>query len=66
MKGLEVPSSPSGPFIYRAQDHQATMGAWVGKTDVQDGKGVMVDWYYAHGADFQPSDEEVAKMRPAE
>jgi branched-chain amino acid transport system substrate-binding protein len=66
MKGLEVPSSPSGPFIYRAQDHQATMGAWVGKTDVQDGKGVMVDWFYADGADFQPSDEEVAKMRPAE
>lgn len=66
MKGLEVPSSPSGPFVYRAQDHQATMGAWVGKTDVQDGKGVMVDWYYADGADFQPSDEEVAKMRPAE
>ena len=66
MKGLQVPSSPSGPFIYRAQDHQATMGAWVGKTDVQDGKGVMVDWFYADGADFQPSDEEVAKMRPAE
>ena len=66
MKGLEVPSSPSGPFVYRAQDHQATMGAWVGKTDVQDGKGVMVDWYYANGADFQPSDEDVARMRPAE
>ena len=66
MKGLEVPSSPSGPFMYRAQDHQSTMGAWVGKTDVKDGMGVMVDWFYADGADYQPSDEEVAEMRPAE
>ncbi|MDX1716804.1 MAG: ABC transporter substrate-binding protein, partial [Anderseniella sp.] len=65
-KGLEVPSSPSGPFMFRAQDHQATMGAWVGKTDVKDGMGMMVDWFYADGKDFQPSDEEVAKMRPAE
>jgi len=65
-KGLEVPSSPSGPFTFRAQDHQATMGAWVGKTDVKDGMGVMVDWYYADGKDFQPSDEDVAKLRPAE
>jgi len=65
MKGLEV-ESPSGPFVYRAQDHQATMGTWVGKTGVVDGKGVMVDWFYADGADFQPSDEEVKKLRPAE
>jgi branched-chain amino acid transport system substrate-binding protein len=65
MKGLEV-DSPSGKFVYRAQDHQATMGTWLGKTAVADGKGVMVDWYYADGADFQPSDEEVKAMRPAE
>ncbi len=65
MKGLEV-QSPSGPFTYRAQDHQATMGTWVGKTSVKDGKGVMVDWFYADGADFQPSDEEVKELRPAE
>jgi len=65
MKGLEV-DSPSGPFVYRAQDHQATMGTWVGKTSVVDGKGVMVDWFYADGADFQPTDEEVKKLRPAE
>lgn len=65
MKGLEV-ESPSGPFVFRAQDHQATMGTWLGKTAVVDGKGTMVDWFYADGADFQPSDEEVKAMRPAE
>ena len=65
MKGLEV-DSPSGKFVYRAQDHQATMGTWLGKTSVVDGKGVMVDWFYADGADFQPSDEEVKALRPAE
>ena len=65
MKGLEV-MSPSGKFVFRAQDHQATMGTWVGKTDVKDGAGVMVDWFYADGADYQPSDEEVKSLRPAE
>ncbi len=65
MKGLEV-MSPSGKFVFRAQDHQSTMGAWVGKTDVKDGAGVMVDWFYADGADYQPSDEDVKAMRPAD
>jgi len=65
MKDLEV-MSPSGKFTFRAQDHQATMGTWVGRTDVKDGAGVMVDWFYADGADYQPSDEEVKSMRPAE
>ncbi|WP_108879848.1 ABC transporter substrate-binding protein [Anderseniella sp. Alg231-50] len=65
MKGLEV-MSPSGKFTFRAQDHQATMGTWVGKTDVKDGAGVMVDWFYADGADYQPSDEDVKSLRPAE
>ena len=65
MKGLEV-MSPSGKFTFRAQDHQATMGTWVGKTDVKDGAGVMVDWFYADGDDYQPTDEEVKSLRPAE
>lgn len=65
MKGLEV-MSPSGKFVFRAQDHQSTMGTWVGKTDVKDGAGVMVDWFYADGADYQPSDEDVKSMRPAD
>jgi len=54
-----------GPITYRAIDHQATMGAFVGTTALKDGKGVMVDWTYKDGADYLPTDEEVAKMRPA-
>ena len=61
-KGLET---PVGPITYRAIDHQATMGAFVGTTALKDGKGVMVDWTYKDGADYLPTDEEVAKMRPA-
>ncbi|MDE2577397.1 MAG: ABC transporter substrate-binding protein [Hyphomicrobiales bacterium] len=63
--GLEF-DSPYGKIMFRPQDHQSTMGAYVGKTDVKDGKGVMVDFAYRPGADFQPSDEEVKKLRPAE
>ena len=62
MKGLTF-DSPSGKVLYRAVDHQSTMGAWVGKTAKKDGKGVMVDWYYAKGEDYLPSPEEAKKLR---
>ena len=64
MKGLEL-DTPVGKITYRAIDHQSTMGAYVGRTKLQDGKGVMVDWKYLYGGDFLPSDEEVKKLRPA-
>ena len=64
-KGLEL-MSPFGKISYRTQDNQATMGAYVGKTKNDGGKGVMVDYVYLDGAKFQPSDEEVKKMRPAD
>lgn len=66
MEGLEVTSSPTGPFIFRAADHQSTMGAYVGKTALVDGQPKMVDWTYADGAAYLPSEEEAAKLRPAE
>ena len=65
MDGLMV-ESPSGPFQFRASDHQSTMGAWVGKTALIDGKPTMVDWRYADGAAYLPSDEEARKLRPVE
>lgn len=65
MKGL-THSTPLGNITYRPNDHQSTMGAYVGKIGLKDGKGVMTDWYYADGAKFLPSDAEVAKMRPAD
>jgi branched-chain amino acid transport system substrate-binding protein len=64
MEGLSV-DSPSGPFTLRAIDHQSTMGAYVGRTMVKDGKGMMVNWKYLDGAKYLPSDAEVRKMRPA-
>lgn len=62
--GLQV-DTPVGMITYREQDHQSTMGAFVGVTTVRDGGGVMVDWSYKDGASYLPSDEEVAAMRPA-
>ncbi len=64
-KGLEL-MSPFGKFHYRAQDNQSTMGAYVGKTKNDGGKGVMVDYVYLDGSKFQPTDEEVKKLRPAD
>ena len=63
-RGLEV-RTPFGPITYRAQDHQSIMGAYVGKTGLYGGKGVMVNFKYMDGAKFQPSDAEVKKLRPA-
>jgi branched-chain amino acid transport system substrate-binding protein len=62
-KGIEV-GSPVGEITFRAADHQSTLGAFVGKTAVHDGKGVMVDFSYRDGADYLPSVEEVKKLRP--
>ena len=65
MKGLEF-DSPFGRITFRALDHQSTMGAYVGRTAVKDGKGVMVDWRYADGKDYLPADEQVKRLRPAD
>jgi branched-chain amino acid transport system substrate-binding protein len=65
MKGLKV-DTPFGSVVFRELDHQSTMGAYVGRTGVKDGKGVMASWAYADGAKFLPPDAEVRKLRPAE
>jgi len=62
-EGLSVPS-PFGEITFRKIDHQSTLGAFVGKTAVKDGKGIMVDSAYRKGSDYLPSDAEVEKMRP--
>jgi len=56
--------SPFGNVTFRAIDHQSTMGAYVGRTAVKDGKGIMVDWKYADGKDYQPADAVVKTLRP--
>jgi len=65
MNGLAF-DSPFGRITFRSIDHQSTMGAYVGRTTVSDGKGVMVDWRYADGKDYLPSDDTVKRLRPAE
>lgn len=64
MKGLKI-ETPMGPIVYRDADHQATMGAWVGRTDVVDNQGKMVDWRYVDGNEVLPSPAEAKAMRPA-
>jgi len=63
--GLQL-MTPFGQITYRPEDHQSTMGAFVGRTKNDGGKGVMVDFRYMDGAKFLPSAEEVKKLRPAD
>jgi branched-chain amino acid transport system substrate-binding protein len=64
MKGLAFPSAFAPKVEFRAIDHQATLGAFVGRTAVKDGKGVMVNWRYADGAKYLPGDDVVKTLRP--
>jgi branched-chain amino acid transport system substrate-binding protein len=61
-KGLEM-RTPFGPITWRAIDHQSTMGAYVGQLAKKDGKGTMVNWRYADGANYQPADQEIRALR---
>lgn len=64
-RGLSL-VTPFGPITYRPQDHQSTMGVYVGRTKNDNGKGVMVDYRYLDGAKYQPTDAEIKKLRPAD
>jgi branched-chain amino acid transport system substrate-binding protein len=64
MRGLKF-QTPFGPAEFRALDQQSTMGAFVGKLDMRGGKGTMVQWRYADGRDYQPSDAFVRSHRSA-
>jgi len=65
MRGMTW-TTPFGPATFRAIDQQSTMGAYVGKLDQRGGRGTMVDWRYADGKDFLPTDSEVRARRPVE
>jgi branched-chain amino acid transport system substrate-binding protein len=62
LKGLKM-QTPFGPIEWRALDHQSTMGAYVGQLSKKGGKGTMVNWRYADGAKYQPSDQEIRALR---
>jgi branched-chain amino acid transport system substrate-binding protein len=55
--------TPSGPVTFRGIDHQSTLGLYVGRTGLKDGKGIMTSFTYVDGGKLQPSDTEVMKMR---
>ena len=61
-KGLQF-DTPVGKLTIR-DDHQSTLGSWVGELALKDGKGVMVNWRYLDGADFLPPVDVALKMRP--
>jgi branched-chain amino acid transport system substrate-binding protein len=63
MRGLKF-STPFGPAEFRAVDHQSTMGAYVGRLDQRGGKGTMVQWRYADGKNYLPTDAYVKARRP--
>jgi branched-chain amino acid transport system substrate-binding protein len=65
LRGLRV-QTVFGPITYRAIDQQSTLGAFVGRLELKGERGVMVDWRYADGKDYQPPDAVVRKLRPAE
>jgi branched-chain amino acid transport system substrate-binding protein len=64
-RGLTL-MSPFGSITYRPEDHQSTMGGYVGRTKLENGKGVMGSFRYIDGASVLPSAEEVKKLRPAD
>ncbi|MGA8007155.1 MAG: ABC transporter substrate-binding protein [Burkholderiales bacterium] len=62
LEGLEM-QTPFGPIVYRAVDHQSTMGAYVGQLARKNGEGVMVNWHFADGADYLPPPAEARALR---
>lgn len=62
-KGLKV-QTPFGEITYRAEDHQSTMGSFVGRTTQVNGQGVMEGFRYVDGAMVLPPGSEAALKRP--
>ena len=62
-EGIKV-ETPFGPVTFRKADHQSTLGTFVGKTALKDGKGAMVDFHYCDGANYLPPESEVKALRP--
>ncbi|WP_225780835.1 ABC transporter substrate-binding protein [Xenophilus sp. Marseille-Q4582] len=61
-KGLEF-STPFGPAMFRPQDNQSTMGIYVGRTTLKNGKGVMPTGTYIDGSKLQPDEALIRKLR---
>ncbi len=64
-RGLEV-DTPFGKISYRTEDHQSTMGAFIGRIKRDGTKAVMDDYRYIDGRRAQPKAVLVEKLRPAD
>src|SRR5271154_3989514 len=62
-EGISV-DTPFGKVTFRKADHQSTLGAFVGKTALKDGKGALVDVTYRDGAKYLPAESDVKAQRP--
>jgi branched-chain amino acid transport system substrate-binding protein len=62
LRGL-VTETIVGPVTMRAIDQQSTLGAWVGETAVEGGRGVMRNWRYEDGANHMFPEAEVRAAR---
>lgn len=56
--------TPFGPAMFRPQDQQSTLGAYVGQLAQAGGRGVMTNWRYIDGAAVLPDDAAVKALRP--
>jgi branched-chain amino acid transport system substrate-binding protein len=56
--------TPFGSATWRTIDHQSTLGAFVGRIELKDKRGIMTGWRYVDGASVLPSDDEVRRLRP--
>ncbi len=64
-KGLKF-DTPFGPAQFRELDNQSTMGIYVGRLAVENGKGAMPAGEYIPGEKLQPSDDYVKSLRKAD
>lgn len=63
LTGLET-DTIAGKVTMRGIDHQSTLGAWVGETALQNGRGALRNWHFADGKDFMFTEAEVLAARP--
>lgn len=61
-KGLSF-ESPFGQVAFRPQDNQSTMGIYVGRSALANGKGFMKTGTFIDGSRLAPPDDEIARLR---
>ncbi|MFL9878975.1 ABC transporter substrate-binding protein [Herbaspirillum rhizosphaerae] len=64
MRGLSM-DSPVGPIVFRSQDQQSSMGAFVGTLGYKDSRSPSSDWRYLDGTRYMPDETYVKGRRPA-